>query len=165
MAKYAAATTVPVERSRAEIEKTLTRYGATGFMYGWEGTRAVIAFRAQGRMIRFELALPDRADPEFTTQRINQHRTARTTPDQAAKAWEQACRQKWRALALVIKAKLEAVESGIVSFEEEFLAHIMLPNNQTVGQWLRPQVEQAYLGGAMPGLLPLPAHAGGDDGE
>ena len=28
------------------------------------------------------------------------------------KHWEQACRQKWRALALVIKAKLEAVAAG-----------------------------------------------------
>ena len=35
--------------------------------------------------------------------------------------WEQACRQRWRALALVIKAKLEAIDAEISTFEEEFL--------------------------------------------
>ena len=36
MTKYAATTDVPAEKSRAEIEATLRRYGATGFAYGWE---------------------------------------------------------------------------------------------------------------------------------
>lgn len=34
------------------------------------------------------------------------------TPEQAVQAWEQATRQCWRALALIMKVKLEAVESG-----------------------------------------------------
>jgi hypothetical protein len=49
--------------------------------------------------------------------------------DGAYKAWKQAYHQRWRALALAIKA----VESGIATFEEEFLAHIALPNGSTVG--------------------------------
>lgn len=57
-------------------------------------------------------------------------------------------------LALVIKAKLEAVAAGITSFEDEFLAHIMLPSGGTVGEWARPQLEVAYSTGAMPALLP-----------
>lgn len=65
-------------------------------------------------------------------------------------------RQRWRALALVIKAKLEAVEAGITEFEEEFLAHIVLPNGGTVGQFMLPQVATAYETGQMPPLLPAP---------
>ena len=65
-----------------------------------------------------------------------------------------ACRQTWRALALVVKAKLEAVDAGITVFEEEFLAHIVLPDGRTVGQFTLPQVESAYLTGKMPKLLP-----------
>ncbi len=57
-------------------------------------------------------------------------------------------------LALVIKAKLEAVETGITMFDEEFLAHIVLPNGNTVGQFMLPQVESTYNSGAMPPLLP-----------
>jgi hypothetical protein len=34
MARYASNTDVPSDRSRAEIERTLVRYGADEFMYG-----------------------------------------------------------------------------------------------------------------------------------
>ena len=68
--------------------------------------------------------------------------------------WEQACRQRWRALALVIKAKLEAVESGITTFEDEFLAHIVMPDGQTVATHIKPRIAEAYEGGRMLALMP-----------
>ena len=37
--RYAAQTEVSSDRSRAEIERTLRKYGATAFAYGWEGNR------------------------------------------------------------------------------------------------------------------------------
>ena len=55
---------------------------------------------------------------------------------------------------LIVKAKLEAIEAGISTIEREFLADVVMPNNQTVGQWLAPQIEQVYLSGKMPPLLP-----------
>lgn len=45
---------------------------------------------------------------------------------------------------------------GITEFEEEFLAHIVLPNSNTVGRWMLPQVKSAYDSGNMPPLLPAP---------
>lgn len=36
MSRYASSTSVPMERSRLEVERTLQRYGATGFAYAWE---------------------------------------------------------------------------------------------------------------------------------
>ncbi|SDL79010.1 hypothetical protein SAMN05661010_02562 [Modicisalibacter muralis] len=152
MTRYAENTSVSSERSRAEIEQTLARYGADGFMYGWDGGTAVLAFQMHGRRIRFDLTMPDRNSDEYTLTETGRERA----PAQAAKAWEQACRQRWRALALVIKAKLEAVESGITMFEEEFLAHIVLPGGNTVGNWMLPQVERSYQSGQMPPLLPGP---------
>lgn len=147
---YAENTSVPVERSRAELEATLARYGADAFMYGWDQEGAVIQFRAHGRHVKFELPLPARDDQEFT-----EHSRGMRTAEAALKAWEQACRQRWRALNLVVKAKLEAVETGITVFEDEFLAHIILPNGQTAGQWMRPQVAKAYEDGTMPKDLPM----------
>jgi hypothetical protein len=152
MTRYAENTSVSSEKSRAEIEQTLARYGADGFMYGWDGGTAVLAFQMHGRRIRFDLQMPERHDREFSLTETGRERA----PAQAAKAWEQACRQRWRALALVIKAKLEAVESGITEFEEEFLAPIVLPNGGTVGTWMLPQVGEAYQTGKMPPLLPGP---------
>lgn len=151
---YAKDTEVSVEKTRAEIERTLVRYGATGFMYGWDGNQAVIAFKMNDRRVKMMLTLPDRDAPEFVYKKINasHYRTVRTSQQRQA-AWEQACRQKWRALSLVIKAKLEAVEAGITTLDDEFLAHVMLPDGQTVGQWARPQIEQVYLTNRMPSLL------------
>jgi hypothetical protein len=157
MTKYAANTEVPADRSRAEIEKTLVRYGATKFMYGWEDDAAAIGFVANGRHVRFLLPLPDKNSREFTH---TPERGTLRSPGQALVAWEQACRQKWRALALYVKATLEAVESGIVTFEEAFEAHTILPNGQTVGQWIQPQIIQAYDCGKMPKMLPM--LSGGD---
>lgn len=75
----------------------------------------------------------------------------------AYKAWEQACRQKWRALCLCIKAKLEAVEAGISVFEDEFLANIVDPvSGRTVGEVMRPQIAVSYERGGVPLLLNEP---------
>ncbi len=150
MSRYASATAVPVERSRAEIESILTRYGATHFGYVTAPGQAAIAFQAKGRRIRFELPLPPQTDLQFT--RTPAKRMLRTK-EEAFKAWEQACRQRWRALALAIKAKLEAVEAGISTFEDEFLAHIVLPSGSTLGRWAAPQLATAYGRGEMPPLL------------
>lgn len=154
-ARYAADTSVSVERSKAEIEATLARYGADQFMSGWERRRAVIAFRMKGRFIRFELPLPDPDAPEF---KMTPSRKWERSESEQQKAYEQACRSRWRALGLVIKAKLEAIETGITTFDDEFMAFIQLPSGGSVGDWMKPQIEQAYLTGEMPSLLPaLPA--------
>lgn len=149
---YANRTEVPVEKSRAEIERTLSRYGATAFAYGWSGERAMIEFAAQDRRIRFVITLPDRNDHRFVY-----HSRGRRTPEAQLKEWEQGCRQRWRALALVIKAKLEAIEAGISEFEQEFLAFVVLPDGSTFGEWAAPQLQAAYDTGQVPPMLSLPA--------
>ena len=35
------------------------------------------------------------------------------------------------------------------------MANIVLPGGQTVGDFMKPQIEQAYLSGAVPKLLPM----------
>jgi hypothetical protein len=151
MSRYAESTSVASDRSRAEIERTLARYGARQFMYGWDQDNAIVGFVANDRQVRFMLPLPDRNAREFT------HTPNRGNPRTAAaaeEAYEQSVRQRWRALALVIKAKLEAVEAGIVSFDSEFLAHFMLPGGQTVGELVVPQIDHAYRTGSVPALMP-----------
>jgi hypothetical protein len=151
MARYAENTKVTSDSSRAEIERTLRRYGASAFAYGWNGDEATVMFELADRRVRFRLPMPDRNAREFT------HTPGKgllRAPEAAEREWEQAQRQRWRALALVIKAKLEAVEAGITTVEQEFLAHIMLPNGQTVGDWAAPQIAVSYERGTMPALMP-----------
>lgn len=121
-----------------------------------EGDReARIVFTMRDRRVMFRLTMPDPAAEVF---HLTPSRGTRRAPEQAWAAWEQACRARWRALALVVKAKLEAVESGIVVFDDEFLAHIILPgsNGQTVGEMVRPKVAQAYVQNRMVPLLEGP---------
>lgn len=157
MSRYAKDTSVPVSKSRAEIEAAVERYGATQFASGWRDGQAAISFVIKERAVRFILPLPDKNAEEFTHWRPgNGYRIEPRTPDKALEKWEQACRQRWRALALVIKAKLEAVETGITTLEDEFMAHIVMPNGQTLGEWAKPQIALAYQSGKMPPLLPGP---------
>lgn len=153
MAGFAEGTTVSVEKSRAEIEGLIVRYGATSTAFFNGPGKAMIAFEAKGRRVMFELPLPDRDEKRF----LRDGRGTVRGPAKRLEAWEQACRQKWRALALVIKAKLEAVEGGITSFEDEFLAHIVMPDGQTVSDHVRPRIAQAYEQQSMVPLLPPPS--------
>jgi len=152
MGTYASKTKVSSDKSKSEIERTLTRYGATEFLYGTKPEWAVIAFKMLGRQIRFMLPLPNRTSTEFT-EYDRGYSTYERAEEAANKLYEQAIRQKWRALALVIKAKLEACESGIAEFEDEFLAYVVLPNGKTMGEFARPQIAHAYDTGTMPPLL------------
>lgn len=154
MSRFAATTEVSVEKSRAEIEKLITRYGATSTAFMNAPGRAMILFEAENRRIVFELPLPEQSDPKFAKTPAGRKQL---DPQRRYIAWEQACRQAWRALALVIKAKLEAVASGITTFEDEFLAHIVMPDGISVGKHIKPVIQAWYSSGRMQPLLPPPA--------
>lgn len=149
MPTYAKDTNVSSEISRLEIERTLVKYGADNFAYATAAGKAMIGFTMQGRQVKFVLPLPKKE--EFRLTPTGRDRTEKSQYD----AWEQACRQRWRALLLVIKAKLEAVECGISCFEQEFMANIVLPDNRTVGEFMLPQITEAYERGTVPSMLPM----------
>lgn len=131
---YAEKTKVPVDRTKAEIEAVLHRYGADRFMYFTETGKAIIVFEAKDRRLRFDLPVPAGV----------------------AEKEQRTARQKWRALLLCIKAKLESVASGIETFEEAFLAHVVMPDGMTVHQHTHARIESAYKGGELTPLLPAP---------
>ncbi len=158
MSQYAEGTSVSVEKSRAEIEGTLRRFGAAQFLSGWDQEMAYIAFAYNGRHIRMTLVLPDRKAFLRTP-----HRHQARSAAEVDKAWEQSCRESWRCLALMVKAKLVAVEKGIATLENEFLAYTVIPGGGTVAQWLQPQIQQMITTGQMPQrLLPAAPAASGD---
>lgn len=152
MSQYAKDTRVSVDATEQEIKRTLIRYGADQFMTAWGSaeSESIIAFRIHRRQVKIILPLPNRNDKRFTH---TPERGTERSKEAAHAAWEQACRQRWRALALIVKAKLEAVESGISTIEREFLADVVLPSGLTFHQWAEPQLETMYLNGKMPPLL------------
>jgi len=150
---YAKDTSVAVSKSEAEVKAVIRRYGATSFASFETAAAAMIAFEMQGRRVVFKLPLPDRRSRQFTETPSG--KWARSEK-QAEQAWEQACRSRWRALLLCIKAKLESVEAGIETFDDAFLAHIQMPDGLTVGEHVRPNIALAYENNEMQPLLPGP---------
>lgn len=150
MARYASRTKVSAEKSATDIMKVLKRYGAESTMQGHSARAALIAFEMAGRRVKFEMPLPDPDDTEFTLTDIGYERS-----ESAARvAYEQGIKQRWRALLLIITAKLEAVDSGVVTFADEFLAQTMLPNGKSVSDEITHLVTQAYATGKVLPLLP-----------
>lgn len=135
MRKFAENTKVPVAQTRAEIEAILAKRKARsiGFLSLTEST--VVVFELNERRIIFRLQMPDGEGPAVEKER----------------------RRRWRALQLSIKAKLASVDDGIETFEEAFLAHIVMPDGLTVAEHSVPRIEAAYKGGPLQPLLPAPS--------
>jgi hypothetical protein len=139
---YAKGTKVSAEKTQMEIRKVLSKYKATGFAFGEQNSIAVIMFEMNNRRIRFNLPLA-----AWGTFRERHGYIA------SQSQVEQENRRLWRCLLICIKSKLESVESNIGTFEEEFLAHIVLPNGKTMGEVAIPQIAQSYTDRKMPPLL------------
>ena len=145
---YARGTEVSVDRTRAELERVLAAHGATGFGYGWDNGLHRVIFRVADRMIRLEVREPSRA--EFARTPTGRSRSAAQITEQVSAE----TRRRWRSLLLVTKARFVAVEDGVQSLEDAFMADVVLPDGQTVGEWLHPQLDTAYATASMPAVLP-----------
>lgn len=129
--KYATKTKVPIAETQRAIEQELSKHGATGFAFGWQAGKASLMFLIGGKQYRFELRLCDD---------------------------DQQNRASWRALYLVVKAKLVAVQNEISTFEAEFLSAMVMPNKRTLGEMILPQMDKLQIDGQLPKLLPWGAY-------
>lgn len=136
MTRYAEGTSVAADRTRAELEKLLRSRGADAFMYASDEQlgEQLVAFRMSGRHVRIGVPMPDRGDPLFTQTPTGKRRS----DVQAEEAYDAEVRRRWRALLLVVKAKLTAVADGISTLEREFLADIVTQDGRTVAEVVAP---------------------------
>lgn len=131
--RFAEGTKVAVEKSRAEIERLLASHGVSRLLVGSDAQSGsgFVQFELDGRQYR--LLLPEREDGR--------------DPNQLE-------RERWRALVLILKAKLEIVASEMTTAENEFLAYLVLPGGNTLGAELAPRLDQAIASGKVTPLLP-----------
>lgn len=179
MGRYAEGTSVPMERSRVEVERTLVRYGASGFAYSWERREQALPIAAHHAWCPLRSNPKDPRPPRCTCGRpatltrevvivafkmpvaggsrhvqLEVPMPHELEVGTKAKA-DAATRQRWRALVLVLKAKLEAVASGISTLEAEFLANVVMADGRTIGAAILPRLTEACDTGRL-----LPAHEG-----
>ena len=121
--KYATGTQISEQETRLEVLRLLVRNGCRNAEAGLNAAKhGVCKFEVAGRKVRMLLPLPDEGPFGTGNERA----------------------RRWRVLLLLLKAKLEAVDSGISTVQDEFMAHIAMPNGQTAGEIMAPQISEAY---------------------
>lgn len=144
---YARNTNVSDDRSRVEIERLLIRYGASRFGYFRDERRCLIQFTHKKINIQFQVSLPDENDPTFFETPTGRRRKQSAVISQ--KLYDREVNRRWRSLALIIKAKLVAIEDGVACFEDEFLPYMVMHDGKTVAEKLLPLVQDAQQSGKL----------------
>ncbi len=139
---YAVDTKVSVVKTQNEIRALVAKHQATHFAVMEEPGRAHVAFRLAERNIRFSVGMP-KATREERAADVSRR--------------EKVERSRWRALMLVIRAKLESVESGIETLEEAFLAQVQMPSGHTVYEELKEPLALRYRANSNMPLLGPPS--------
>lgn len=151
---YAEETKVPLEQSIAEIIGMLRKAGAQRIAQYEEPDRFTVTFQLGDRLVRFRVPL--------VTEYAGPVAHGNGRPVDKTRWIDQRNRQKGRALMLVIKAKLESVASEVESFEEAFLANVVLSDGATIYERVREPIAVEYQTGRSIPLLP--DFRGGPDG-
>jgi len=138
---YAAGTSVSAEKSRAEIDTLLSKHGAThrGIQVDDHANLAMVAFVVDGLKYRIDVPLPRPEEPKEKPRGWFNWKEDRRKQF-LAKEYDQKCRERWRAVVLLLKAKLELVRLGMSSIDREFASDLVLANGQTVFQRLSDQI-------------------------
>ena len=132
--RYAEGTKDTVESSRGEITGILAKHGVQkmGWMAQPEGDQ--LMFEIGGGSYRFDIVKPTMTEVR---------RDYPNAYDYQAKL-DGEWRRRWRANVLLLKAKLEFIESGDTTLDRELLAYRVLKDGKTL--------EQAILAGGLPML-------------
>ena len=126
MSRYAEGTTVTVESSRGEITGILVKHGVTRMGWSSEPEGDTLMFSLSGFQFRFEISRPTWAEISG--------RYAQPWRIDEAKALAAEWRRRWRANVLLLKAKLEFIESGDSTLTRELLPYAVLNDGRTLEQ-------------------------------
>jgi len=132
--RYAEGTKVTVDSSRGEITGILTKHGVK--RQGWMGDEGgdQLMFELGGGSYRLNIRKPTMAEVRELWPNAY---------DYQAKL-DAEWRRRWRANVLLLKAKLEFVESGDTTLDRELLPYRLLKGGKTV--------EEMIVAGGLPAL-------------
>jgi hypothetical protein len=128
--QYAQDTKVSPMQSLMQIQAALKKAGASQFMIISDDDHGYegVAFKRAGISYHMKVGVPD----------------------------EKRRAALLRALLLIVKAKIVAVDSGVRTFEEEFLNDILMADNRTMGQHATEDLRMSLETGQLLKSLPMP---------
>jgi len=146
MKHYASGTCVGEDRSRAELQFLLEKFGADQFGYvsdrSTSTAKIMFRYRCASFVFRLPLARPDDKAVRFTPNgRLR-------VSGQVDKLIRDENRRRWRSLCLAIKAMLVGVQDGIFNFAEIFMPYMVWGDGRTTAETLLPVAESCLKGGA-----------------
>jgi hypothetical protein len=136
--RYAQETAVTVEKSQHELSIVLRKAGADQVVVAWDATMgAGVRFRIGARYAQLVVPPP-------TPKRLGELRLWRSRWSDEDLI-EQEQRRSWRALILLVKAKLEAIAAGITTPEREFMPDLLMDDGRRLEEWALPALETRRL--------------------
>lgn len=119
------------DKAMAEIQKILHKFGCNKFgtMTDWEAGTLIVQFEWKGQRVTFPANFKGYA-AAYLKEKPYTSRMHCTKAEHEAKALEIGSIAVFSILRDWIKAQVTAVETGLISFDEVFMAHVMLPNGQ-----------------------------------
>lgn len=118
MPRYAKNTSVPVARSKQKIEELLKSYEIEESFMGRSPRGDGIGWKYKGKVYKMNVPVPSK-------------------DNKTEKQYEQELRQRWRILFMSMKMKFEEIDAGVMSFEDQFLAQMSLPDGSTVADFMK----------------------------
>ena len=148
-------TSVPVERSKEAIRQLLIKFGVRGIQFAESFDTGEINVRfakevdGQLRTVSVTMIVPDPPQPKRARRRRQRWVRGRIVYDKGpSEKKEQMARATYRALHYWLKSQFEAVEFGLLTFEDVFLSHFewMVDGRRTtIGAFIRPRLSSGNL--------------------
>lgn len=116
----------------------LQRAGANQVVLAWDATQGTgVRFKLGGRYAQLMVPPPnERRMKELKLWRPRWNDQERMDQEQ---------RRSWRALILLVKAKLEAIAAGITTAEREFMPDLLMEDGRRLEEWALPTLESRQL--------------------
>ena len=132
---YAEKTSVPVGRSKEQIEAMLLKIGVEKFAYLSEPANIVLMFSYNGIPYRINMDLP-----------------LQSTWDGTEKSREQEIRRLWRVSWLIVKNRVVLIEEGAEPFQAAFMPYMAVEGNNTLYEKMQGALKDGRVLDALPAI-------------
>jgi len=110
-------TSVSIDKSQAQIRKLLNKFNVKAIRFTSYPSYALLEF------------MREVSDKQYVPYRITVEPKVRDWARNSARELDRAERQVWRVAYWWLKSKLEAIEFGLVEFEQDFLPYMLLQDS------------------------------------